>query len=332
MAEVLLSPGVLATETDNTFLTNQPVQAGAAILGPTVKGPVGIPTIVTSYSDYKGKFGAVVESGSDEYTYFTSVAAYNYFQQGGNTLLVTRIVSGSYSEATSSVDNSVVAAAGDTASADYAYDVNGPLGPIQAAQIDFGNNLSPIFVSSSANNFLPGINLAYYAGGIAGLQLSINTNYGTIVSASLPAPGTNLILHAVNPGEEPNGTWAVKAGSQYACLNGTAATKATFGGGTNSVNAIAFELETLSEGEAQNSSGSEGAQGELANGTRENIRWEVVSPNTSSGTFGLIIRRGDDTTTQKSVLETWPNLSLDPNSSNYIARVIGDQKQVKRRL
>ena len=328
MAEVLLSPGVLATETDNTFLTNQPVQAGAAILGPTVKGPVGIPTIVTSYSDYKGKFGAVVESGSDEYTYFTSVAAYNYFQQGGNTLLVTRIVSGSYSEATSSVDNSVVAAAGDTASADYAYDVNGPLGPIQAAQIDFGNNLSPIFVSSSANNFLPGINLAYYAGGIAGLQLSINTNYGTIVSASLPAPGTNLILHAVNPGEEPNGTWAVKAGSQYACLNGTAATKATFGGGTNSVNAIAFELETLSEGEAQNSSGSEGAQGELANGTRENIRWEVVSPNTSSGTFGLIIRRGDDTTTQKSVLETWPNLSLDPNSSNYIARVIGDQKQV----
>ena len=69
MAEVLLSPGVLATETDNTFLTNQPVQAGAAILGPTVKGPVGIPTIVTSYSDYKSKFGAVVESGSDEYTY-----------------------------------------------------------------------------------------------------------------------------------------------------------------------------------------------------------------------------------------------------------------------
>ena len=106
MAETLLSPGVLARENDQSFLTQQPIQAGAAILGPTVKGPVGIPTIVTSYSDYTNKFGAVVESGSDEYTYFTSVAAYNYFQQGGNTLLVTRVVSGSYTEATSSIDAS----------------------------------------------------------------------------------------------------------------------------------------------------------------------------------------------------------------------------------
>ena len=117
MAETLLSPGVLARENDQSFLTQQPIQAGAAILGPTVKGPVGIPTIVTSYSDYTNKFGAVVESGSDEYTYFTSVAAYNYFQQGGNTLLVTRVVSGSYTEATSSIANADSAVAGTAATA-----------------------------------------------------------------------------------------------------------------------------------------------------------------------------------------------------------------------
>ena len=201
MAETLLSPGVLARENDQSFITQQPVQAGAAILGPTVKGPVGIPTIVTSYSDYKNKFGAVVESGSDEYTYFTSVAAYNYFQQGGNTLLVTRVVSGSYTPATSSN-----------------------------------------------------------------------------ISGSTPV-------------------------------------------------ATSFVLETLSEGAAQNSSGSEGSAGQLTNGTRDNLRWEVVSPNTSSGTFGLLIRRGDDITNSKTVLETYPDLSLDPNASNYIARVIGDQSQ-----
>ena len=81
MAEVLLSPGVLARENDNTFISAQPVQAGAAILGPTVKGPVGIPTVVSSFSDYKNRFGCIVESGSAEYTYFTSISAYNYFQQ-----------------------------------------------------------------------------------------------------------------------------------------------------------------------------------------------------------------------------------------------------------
>ena len=108
MAEVLLSPGVLARENDQSFLQRQPIQAGAAILGPTVKGPVGIPTIVTSYSDYQNKFGAIVISGSNEYTYFTSISAYNYFQQGGDSLLVSRIVSGSYTSATSSfISNSL---------------------------------------------------------------------------------------------------------------------------------------------------------------------------------------------------------------------------------
>ena len=57
MAEVLISPGVLARENDQSFLEAQPVQAGAAIVGPTKKGPVGIPTLVTTFSDYKNVFG-----------------------------------------------------------------------------------------------------------------------------------------------------------------------------------------------------------------------------------------------------------------------------------
>ena len=200
MAEVLLSPGVLARENDSSQVTSQPTQAGAAVVGPTVKGPVNIPTVVSSYSDYQNTFGAKVISGSQEYTYFTSVAAYNYFQQGGDSLLVTRVVSGSYTAATSSaVDNL------DTVSA--------------------------------------------------------------------------------------------------------------------------ITLETLSVGSIQNSTSTEGSRGQLADGTRDNIRWEVVAPDTASGTFGLLVRQGNDITTQRSVLETWTNLSLDPNASNFISRVIGDQVQ-----
>ena len=198
MAEVLLSPGVLARENDQSFLQRQPIQAGAAILGPTVKGPVGIPTIVTSYSDYQNKFGAIVISGSNEYTYFTSISAYNYFQQGGDSLLVSRIVSGSYTSATSS------------------------------------------FISNS-----------------------LATN--------------------------------------------------------------AFSLNTLSEGVAQNSNSTLGSKGQLPSGSDDNVRWEIVSPNTSSGTFSLLIRRGNDITNQKTILETWADLSLDPNASNYISKIIGDQ-------
>jgi hypothetical protein len=44
MAETIVSPGVLAIENDQSFITQGPVTAGAAIIGPTVKGKVGIPT------------------------------------------------------------------------------------------------------------------------------------------------------------------------------------------------------------------------------------------------------------------------------------------------
>ena len=100
MAETLISPGVLALENDQSFITQQPVNVGASMIGPTVKGPVEIPTIVTSYSDYQSKFGTTFLSGSQVYTYFTSIAAFNYFNNGGETLLISRVVSGAFSSAT----------------------------------------------------------------------------------------------------------------------------------------------------------------------------------------------------------------------------------------
>jgi len=105
MAETLLSPGVLARETDQSFLTQQPVQAGAAILGPTLLGPVEIPTLVTTYSDYLNKFGGSFLSGGVEYSFLTRISAYNYFQNGGTSLLVTRVASGSWTSATASIGN-----------------------------------------------------------------------------------------------------------------------------------------------------------------------------------------------------------------------------------
>jgi uncharacterized protein len=110
MAETLISPGVLALENDNSFITQQPVTVGAAIIGPTVKGPVEVPTIVTSYSDYQNKFGTTFLSGSQVYTYFTSIAAYNYFNNGGETLLVARVVTGSFTSATSTPISASVSA------------------------------------------------------------------------------------------------------------------------------------------------------------------------------------------------------------------------------
>ena len=103
MAEALISPGVFLTENDQSQITAGPITVGAALIGPTVFGQVNIPTLVTSYSDFKARFGTSFVSGGTTYDYLTSQAAYNYFQQGGTSLLVTRVASGSYQSATASV-------------------------------------------------------------------------------------------------------------------------------------------------------------------------------------------------------------------------------------
>jgi uncharacterized protein len=209
MAETIVSPGVLAIENDQSFITQQPVQAGAAIIGPTPKGKVGIPVLCTTYSDYLNKFGSTFLSGSQTYTYFTSIAAYNYFNSGGNTLLVTRVVSGSTS-------------------------------------LDWTPATSS-FISSSAHS----------------------------------------------------------AGSPY--------------------NTSPFILETLSEGIIMNSTGPTGSFGTLLSGSADNFRWQIASPNINDGTFSLLIRQGNDSDINQSVVESWGPLSLDPFAANYIEKVIGNQ-------
>ena len=47
MAETLFSPGVLAIENEQPIINTQPIQVGAAIIGPTVIGPVEIPTVAS---------------------------------------------------------------------------------------------------------------------------------------------------------------------------------------------------------------------------------------------------------------------------------------------
>ena len=103
MAETLISPGVLARENDQSQVTSQPVQAGACVVGPTVLGSVNIPKLVTSYSEYLANFGSTFISGSDTYTYFTSISAYNYFNNGGTSLIVNRVASGSWTPATTTL-------------------------------------------------------------------------------------------------------------------------------------------------------------------------------------------------------------------------------------
>jgi uncharacterized protein len=302
MAETIVSPGVLAIENDQSFITQQPVQAGAAIIGPTPKGKVGIPVLCTTYSDYLNKFGSTFLSGSQTYTYFTSIAAYNYFNSGGNTLLVTRVVSGStsldWTPATSSIINSGIALTSASASLDLT----------NAVTLGFTSSFNGVDVILSGSSPQDVFNNAT-SSGIIPSNTNFYTNTTIASSASFSTP--NLIATATTPGI---------SGNSFTIVSGS--TTINYTGGTNEVS---FVLETLSEGVIMNSEGPTGAFNTLLSGSIDNFRWEVTSPNINDGTFSLLIRQGNDSIISPSVLETFGPLSLDPFASNYIEKVIGNQ-------
>ena len=295
MAETLISPGVLARENDQSFIGAPPITFGAAIIGPAIQGPVGIPTAVSSFSQYEAIFGGSVESGSQYYSYLNSAAASNYFQQGGESLLVTRVVSGSagWSEASSSIENT------DTTSA--------------------GTLRTDINMSSSVSaNTLSGQSAGTHALG------SVTGGAGSSAAGTYTVTADGVVT-SVN----------FTAGAGYAVTN-TLTVQGSQGGGAGTFvitlkssdleSKDAFVLKTISEGAITNNyqAGVDSANGTLDAGTRNNVRWEITGANTGSGQFSLSIRRGNDTATQKSVLEQFNNLSMDPTAANYVAKVIGN--------
>jgi len=103
MAERILSPGVFSRENDLSFVTPAAAEISTALVGPTARGPVSIPTVVRSYGEYQNVFGGTFKSGSDYYTHFTTLTAEKYFEQGGTSLLVTRVSDQTFASATATV-------------------------------------------------------------------------------------------------------------------------------------------------------------------------------------------------------------------------------------
>ena len=85
MAEKIVSPGVFTKEIDASFLPAAIGDIGAVVIGPTVKGPAMIPTVVTSYSEYQEIFGDSFKSGSNYFQYLTSHTAENYLKHSNRS-------------------------------------------------------------------------------------------------------------------------------------------------------------------------------------------------------------------------------------------------------
>lgn len=234
-SNIFSSAGVYSRETDLSFRPLEIQAAGAAVIGPTVRGPAFVPTPVSTYSEYIRWFGDTFISGSGAsekmYKYLTTHCVQEYLRYG-QVITVVKILNANYQPAYSYVINSSSYAALSTAASG-----------------------SVTFAAS---------NMAFK---IVALNDGDITNSGRL-SASISGSGV-----AADEGTSNN---ILNSGSQF------------------------------------------------------NIRWEIANVDPSRGVFDVYIRRGDDISNRKVLLEQYSQVSLDPNTQNYLPRVVGDMVNTLR--
>ena len=303
MADKIVSPGVFTKENDLSFLQQGVADIGAAFIGPFKEGPV-VPTIVNSQAEFETLFGTVDD------TYYTPLSVQSYLREAG-TATICRIAGiGGYIE-------------------------TAPL-LLTATSGAVSQSLGILFnTSTNSNAGLYGANVTGSGNG----DFILHTNSGSLsLTASLDSSDTNDI-------EAVFGTSALGAKTAYSYgffknsaitfTAGTSASVSILGNQLFNFDAQEavtpyiqsqtisgdrynlFQIETIGVGNASNQKVKIGIT---------NIKAAGSVNGTDYGTFTLVVRDFNDTNKKKVVLETYSNINLDPNSPNYISRVIGDRK------
>jgi len=343
VAEKIVSPGVFTKEVDASFLPAAIGDIGAVVIGPTVKGPALVPTVVNSYSEYQQKFGDTFKSGSQYYQYLTSTTAENYLRHGSR-LTIVRVMGASYSGASATVSASIdpsVVGGGVKSTGSLLFTNNALLGysasiggvtfnftsESAAVHSNTATNLYVVTGSNVTNTAISFKNTVNNSGSLHNLRISASHVAGLVGFTSSLAGfmSSSTINPATAGGSNIGNTLVLVEGKRGGSSKMTL--KQLAGGWDYNAGVFtnAFKLNSIGDGAILNNNGTIGTNEVLSTGTKDNIRWEIGSLNQKKGTFSLVIRKGDDSMKRKQILETWNDVSLDPNQSNYIGKVIGTQ-------
>ena len=313
MAEKIVSPGVFTRENDLSFLPQGIGEIGAAIIGPTKKGPAFVPTVINTQADFDEIFG------TPDGTYYTGYTVQNYLREAGTVTVVRVGHTGGYSE----VGPAAIAISGS----DGGREIVGVLHTTHRFDSDTGLTASIDSQVSSSN----------FAITISGSDASYNTK----LSASVLYTAGNDLSDVF--GEAPRGS---KGAYVYKYFQQAAYNQREFLSDSGSQVEIIDLADQAFSTDVQHAT-TPWIQSQLISGERHNLFkvhtlgdgtnynqefkisiFNVKAAGTSNATdyatFSVAVRKFSDTDKRKVVLETFNNVNLDPASPNYIARVIGD--------
>ena len=348
MAERIVSPGVFTREKDLSFLPQGIGEIGAALVGQSIKGPAFVPTKVESFQEFQQVFGGLTEESYLPYT------AQSYLEEAGTATIVRILGASGYTVETlnlivsSSAGEKIAAVLHPTTKvvhADNANSINSldnsvavnlneaaNTGGTPASASIFALHLSasgaiPVLSASAqlavptgsmnptANNYI--VNTFGYSPKNDGQYAYVYNEFSTFASQSF-ATGENVTV-SVNT-----------SSVDYTKAYSHATTPYIISQDVSGVTKNLFRFHTLSHGNPTNY--------EFKIGIRD-IKPASAVPGSEYGTFSVIVRRVDtskipnsvfgqtvqDSDTRPSIVEEFSGVNLDPNSPNYIKRVIGDK-------
>lgn len=338
--ERIISPGVFTNEKDLSFLQTGVGAIGAALIGPTIKGPAFVPVAVSSYTDFVAQFGSLYEHSYLPYTaksYLNNAGGATIVRvlgSGGYTLThpLALVATGSYGKKLISLlhptfvigndDNESMFAKSTLTSNNSGSFVLTVSGGMESDTSTFTSaqdqNGTPFSASIDPEN-------SSFIGNLYGFNpYGTNAVYNYVcftkeASASLAAdPATRLILES---GSLSSPQWDFT--TDYLAAQTPWVTSQKVGANTVDL----FRFETISHGVHSNY--------EIKVGIA-NIRPAGTIAGSEYGDFDVVVRYVDqsklpqtpfgwqDEDIRPATIEAF-KCSLDPNSPRYIARVIGDR-------
>jgi hypothetical protein len=313
MAQKFVSPGVFTNELDQSFLAQGVGAIGAVLVGQTIKGPAFVPTKVGSFQEFVERFGTL------DTTMQLPYASKNYLKNAG-TLTVVRVLGDSNSTGVRNGAPAMyaykVVASGTAAAGVHGTASMGIL--FSSGALTLTSGATGYVLSSSQNSLvlLTASNI-YGAGDFwTNVWNSDPTKYSTQGHFLYTVDGWNLSssynLHKLSLIQlNTSASWEV----DYTNPQSTVIQSQYFGSSIYNL----FEIFTKAVGDDANAEFKVSVQ---------NIRPSVNTNVTKYGTFDVIVRMFGDTDQRPQIIETFTACTMDPNSQNYVARLIGDQYEI----
>ena len=302
-SERIVSPGVFTREKDLSFLPQGIAEIGAAIIGPTTKGPAFVPTQVTSFAQFENIFGGLT---TDFYVPYT---VQEYIKNAPTVTIVRVMGLGGYQhESVSLIMDGETAAVIKPSAGAAAQDFS-------AASVT-GTKAACIISLTDGN-------------GATGFSASLDPTSDSYITKvfGTDAKSTNAkgyVYKNFRTFQSTQGSGAAvtigfnnSLGENFLFDYKNACTPYIISQKVGGTAKNLFKIKTRSHGEDVNSKFKIAISDTTAAG---NV------PGSDYSSFSLkVLRNAPGQTNDGEVLEQFDNLNFDEDSVNYLPRVIGDR-------